>query len=148
MVYKFDPTYWNGTIFHLDRTWEMARGWMEYVRQNQPIPASYFPKTLTFDEAGTALPDIFHTARDIIVFSERAREVMEHWAPGQIEFIPVACHAGSTIVTRRNFASAVRPTRTTFSTNMGSSRCTAQTISRSLGAKQENSLSRWELVKN
>ena len=41
-----------------------------------------------------------------------------------------------------------RPTHTTFSANMGSSRCTAQTISRSLREKQENSLSRWELAKN
>ena len=43
---------------------------------------------------------------------------------------------------------SARPTHTTFSANMGSSRCTAQTISRSLREKQENSLSRWELAKN
>jgi hypothetical protein len=49
MVYKFDPTYFNGTIFGLDKPWDMARGWMEYVPQNLPIPASYFPKSLTFD---------------------------------------------------------------------------------------------------
>jgi hypothetical protein len=106
MVYKFDPTYWNGTIFQLDKTWGMTKGWMQYVRQNRPIPASYFPKSLTFGAASAALPDIFHTARDIIVFSERAREVMEQWAPGQVEFIPVVCHAEPRIAARLNFASA------------------------------------------
>ena len=104
MVYKFDPTYWNGTIFHLDKTWEMERGWMGFLRENQPIPASYFPKTLNFDRA--VAPDMFHTARDIIVFSDRARAVMEHWAPGEVEFIPVACHADPAIAAKLKFASA------------------------------------------
>lgn len=93
MVYKFDPKYFNGAIFGLDKTWDMAKGRMEYVPQDLPIPASYFPKSLTFDRASAALPDIFHTARDIIVFSERAGAVMEHWGPGQVEFIHVACNA-------------------------------------------------------
>lgn len=82
MVYKFDPAFWNGTIFHLDKTWQMADGWMEFLGDNQPIPASDFPKSLTFDDARATLPDIFHTARGIVVFSERAREIMEQWAPG------------------------------------------------------------------
>jgi hypothetical protein len=62
MVYRFDPTYFNGTIFQLDETWEMAEGWMEFGRNNQPIPASYFPESLTIDRASATLPDIFHTA--------------------------------------------------------------------------------------
>jgi hypothetical protein len=36
---------------------------------------------------------MFHTSRGIFIFSERARLVMEHWVPGQVEFIPVACRA-------------------------------------------------------
>jgi hypothetical protein len=32
-------------------------------------------------------------SRGFFIFSERARVVMEHWTPGQLEFIPVACHA-------------------------------------------------------
>lgn len=102
MVYKFDPTYWNGTTFSLDEdTWKMARGWMEFRRKNQPIPAPFFPKSLIFDAATAELPDMFHTERDIIVFSERARLVMEEWAPGQVEFIPVACHAKTTRIAER-----------------------------------------------
>lgn len=58
MTYKFDPMYWNGTIFSLDKTWEMASGWMDYRGQNLPIPASFFPKSLTFDGASAPLPDI------------------------------------------------------------------------------------------
>jgi hypothetical protein len=107
MVHLFDPMYWNGTIFHLDKNaWEMARGWTEFERNNLPIPASHFPKSLTFDGASAALPDMFHTNRGIIVFSERARVAMEHWAPGQVEFIPVACHATPRIADRLKFASA------------------------------------------
>jgi hypothetical protein len=98
--------YWNGTIFHLDRTWKMSGDWDEYERKNLPIPASCFPKSLTFDRAAAALPDMFHTTRDIIVFSERARLVMEDWAPGQVEFIPVTVQAAPDIATRLNFASA------------------------------------------
>jgi hypothetical protein len=106
MVYKFDPKYFNGTLFRVDKTSRMVVGWMEYELENQPIPAIYFPKSLTFDRAHAALPDIFHTTRDIIVFSERARAVTEHWAPGQVEFIPVACHAEPKIAATLNFDSA------------------------------------------
>jgi hypothetical protein len=106
MVYKFDPKYFNGTIFRVDKTSRMAEGWMEFVPQNLPIPASYFPKSLTFDRASAKLPDIFHTARRIIVFSERARVVIEHWAPGQVEFIPVACSAKPKVAATLNFDSA------------------------------------------
>lgn len=107
MVYKFDPTYWNGTIFHLDEdTWEMSGDWINYRRKNQPIPASCFPKSLTFDKARAALPDMFHTERGIIVFSERARAVMEHPARGQIEFISVACRAAPELAVRLNFDTA------------------------------------------
>jgi hypothetical protein len=104
MAYLFDPMYWNGTTFHLDEdTWEMGKGWMGYTGQNKPIPASYFPKSLTFDRAKSALPDMFHTSRDIIVFSERARLVMEEWAPGEVEFIPVAVKASPSIAARLAF---------------------------------------------
>jgi hypothetical protein len=107
MVYRFDPMYWNGTIFRLDEnTWKMSSGWMEFEGQNQPIPASFFPRSLTFDRVTAELPDMFHTARGIIVFSERAGVVMEHWAPGQVEFIPVACHAEPGIAARLQFDSA------------------------------------------
>ena len=107
MAYLFDPTYWNGTIFRLDGdAWEMTGEWLEHLQQNKPIPASCFPKTLLFDGASAALPDMFHTERDIIVFSERARAVMEHWAPGQVEFIPVAVQAPPGIADRLEFAGA------------------------------------------
>jgi hypothetical protein len=96
MVYRFDPTYWNGTIFSLGES-HMELGWFEYKRANMPIPASYFPKSLTVDDACDALPDIFHTSRDIIVFSERARALIEKRAPGQVEFIPITIHAESDI---------------------------------------------------
>lgn len=107
MVHKFDPTYWNGTIFSLDEdSWEMSSDWDEYERNNQPIPASCFPKSLTFDRATTALPDMFHTDRGIIVLSERARVVMEEWAHDQVEFIPVAVQAAPSIAARLKFDSA------------------------------------------
>jgi hypothetical protein len=106
MVYKFDPTYWNGTIFHLDATWKMSGDWDEYRPRNLPIPAACFPKLLRFDSARAALPDMFHTSRNIIVFSERARLVMEDWASGHVEFIPVACEAEPRIAATLNFASA------------------------------------------
>ncbi|CAL80157.1 hypothetical protein BRADO6549 [Bradyrhizobium sp. ORS 278] len=107
MVYKFDPVYWNGTIFHLDEaTWKMSGDWDEYRPRNLPIPASCFPKTLNFDRARAPLPDMFHTARDIIVFSDRARVVIERSAPGEVEFIPVACHADRAIAAKLKLASA------------------------------------------
>jgi hypothetical protein len=89
MVYKFDPVYFDSTIFELDLTTGMGRGSMQFISQNLPTPASYFPKTLVFNKASAKLPDIFHMSRGIIIFSERARVVMEHWAPGQVEF---SCH--------------------------------------------------------
>jgi len=107
VVYLFDPMYWNGTIFRLDKeTWKMAGGWTEFERNNRPIPASYFPKAITFDGASAELPDMFHTARDIIVLSERARVVMERSAPGQVEFISVVVQARPNISARLNLASA------------------------------------------
>jgi hypothetical protein len=105
MVYKFDPTYWNGTIF-LFEEWHMSRGWMEYKRENKPIPASYFPKSLTVVDASAEQPDIFHTSRDLIVFSERARAVIEEWVPGEVEFIPVSFNAAPKIAGRLQLASA------------------------------------------
>ena len=107
MVYKFDPIYFNGTIFHLDEeTWEMSGDWMDYEGDNLPIPASCFPQTLTFDEARGALPDMFHTARGIFMFSERARRFMEQRAPGEVEFIPVDVDAPPKIAARLEFADA------------------------------------------
>jgi len=105
MVYKFDPTYWNGTIF-LFEEFHMSRGWTEYERENKPIPASNFPKSLTVTDASAELPDIFHTNRDLIVFSERARTVMEEWAPGEVEFIPVSFNATPKIAGRLKLAGA------------------------------------------
>lgn len=107
MVYKLDPIYFNGTTFHLDEeTWEMSGDWTDYRGRNEPIPASCFPQTLTFDEASGALPDMFHTARDIVMFSERARLVMEQHAPGQVEFIPVDVDAPPKVAARLDFADA------------------------------------------
>ncbi len=79
----------------------MVRGSTEYDRANKPIPASYFPKSLTVDNATKKLPDMFHANRGIIVFSERARSFMEEQAPGQVEFIPVAIHATTPKIERR-----------------------------------------------
>lgn len=105
MVYKFDPKYWNGTIFTLS-DWDMADGFMEYWRENKPIPAAYFPQSLTVDDAEQVLPDIFHTARDLVVFSERARVLMEERAPSQVEFIPVTIHAEPEVVGRLQLANS------------------------------------------
>jgi hypothetical protein len=104
MVYKFDPVHFNGTIFHLNDTSRMAKGSTQLVIQG--IPASYFPKLLTFDAASARLPDMFHMSRGFFVFSERARVVMENWAPGQLEFIPVACHANPNVAATLNFDKA------------------------------------------
>jgi hypothetical protein len=89
MVYKFDPSWFNGTIFQLDKTSRMAKGWMEYGFRNQPIPASYFPSSLIIERAKAPLPDLFHTSRGLFVVSERARVIFEKLAPGEVEFIPV-----------------------------------------------------------
>lgn len=84
----------------------MVPGWMQYERENKPIPASYFPKSFTFDWGTDVLPDMFHTTRRLFVLSERARGIIEHWAPGQVEFIPVACHAAPNIAAQLQFDSA------------------------------------------
>jgi hypothetical protein len=49
---------------------------------------------------------MFHTSRSFNVFSERARVVMEEWASGQVEFIPVAVHAPPDIAAQLKLASA------------------------------------------
>jgi len=103
MVYKLEPAYWNGTIFSLGK-WDMLGDYFEYKIENKPIPASYFPESLTVDDARDALPDIFYTSRDIIVFSERARALMEERAPGQVEFIPVTIHAEADIARQLRLA--------------------------------------------
>jgi hypothetical protein len=106
VVYKFDPVDFNGTTFHLDSASGMVKGSMQFIGQNLPIPASYFPKSLIFDAASAKLPDMFHMSRGYFIFSERARAVIEDWAPGQVEFIPVACHAQPRIAATLNFDSA------------------------------------------
>jgi hypothetical protein len=106
MVYKFDPIYFNGTVFSIDTAWEMTGDWMENRRQNEPIPASFFPRALDFDGAAEPLPDLFHASRTIIVVSERARAVMGEWAPAQVEFIPVAFRATPIVAAKLNLASA------------------------------------------
>ena len=96
MVYSFDPTYFNGTIFTFDDAWGMSGDWDDYEAANEPIPASCFPKALTIERAYARLPDLFHTTRDIIVVSERARVVLERLAPGEVEFIPLVIRAPPT----------------------------------------------------
>jgi hypothetical protein len=96
MVYKFDPVWFNGTTFELDRDWEMGDGWMECVQENRPIPAYLFPKSLTINRAKAPLPDLFHASRGLIIVSERARAVFDTMAPGQVEFIPVEIKKAST----------------------------------------------------
>lgn len=103
MVYKFDPIHFNGTVFDLDETSVMMKGWTQFIRQNLAIPESHFPKSITFDAASSQLPDMFHMSRGIFIFSQRARAVMEHWAPGQVEFIPVTVHAEPKIAATLNF---------------------------------------------
>ena len=88
MVYKFDPKWFNGTIFQFD-DWHMASGWMEFRRENQPIPTTYFPKSLVIDRAKAPLPDLFHASRGLIIVSDRARAIFEKLAPREVEFIPV-----------------------------------------------------------
>ncbi|MGO9546834.1 MAG: hypothetical protein ACLPPF_18805 [Rhodomicrobium sp.] len=105
MVYRFDPKYWNGTIF-LFEEWNMCGDYTEHRRKNKPIPASYFPKSLKVTDASQKLPDMFHTNRNIIVFSERARVVMERMAPGEVEFIPVFLNAETKSADRLQLANA------------------------------------------
>jgi hypothetical protein len=123
MVYSFDPKYWNGTIF-LFKEWRMEGDESEYIRNNLPIPASYFPKVLTIERASAPLPDLFHTYRDSIVVSERARVVIEKLAPRQVEFIPVTIETAPT--TRQNplidayytFKDLIHTVRVTFGANL------------------------------
>jgi hypothetical protein len=89
MVYKFDPKWFNGTLFQFDNASVMAKGWMEYEFRRQPIPASYFPSSLTVTRAKAPMPDLFHTSRGLFVVSERAKTIFEKMAPGEVEFIPV-----------------------------------------------------------
>jgi hypothetical protein len=103
MPYMFDPIHFNGTVFSLDRTSHMVGGAMLFTK---PIPASCFPKTLIFTAASSRLPDIFHMSRGIFVVSERARAVIEHWAPGEVEFIPVAHQAKPRVADTLKFDSA------------------------------------------
>lgn len=105
MVYKFDPAYWNGTIFEF-REWDPSCDLDDYRVHNKPIPAHCFPKSLTLIAASRVLPDIFHTYRNIIVFSERARVFMEERVPGQVEFIPVVLKASPKLAAGLGLASA------------------------------------------
>ncbi|RZN11557.1 hypothetical protein CWO91_08070 [Bradyrhizobium genosp. SA-3] len=104
MPYMFDPIDFNGTVFDLDETSVMAKGSMRF--SPKPIPASYFPKSLIFNAASSRLPDMFHMSRGFFVVSERARAVMEHWAPGAVEFIPVAHQARPKVAATLKFDSA------------------------------------------
>jgi hypothetical protein len=88
MVYRFDPTWFNGTIFRL-ADYEMGEDWMDFKIENRPIPASHFPRSLIVERAKGPLPDLFHASRGIIVVSEQARAIFDKRAPGQVEFIPV-----------------------------------------------------------
>ena len=88
MVYRFDPTWFNGTIFEL-ADYEMGEDWWDFKIENRPIPASQFPRSLTVERAKGPLPDLFHASRGIIVVSEQARAIFDKRAPGQVEFIPV-----------------------------------------------------------
>ncbi|KJC33572.1 hypothetical protein UP09_34375 [Bradyrhizobium sp. LTSP885] len=96
MVYKFDPRWFNGTIFQFNDASRMSKGWMEYERRCQPIPPSYFPGSLIVERAKAPLPDLFHTSRGLFVVSERARAIFEKLAPGEVEFIPVEIRKAST----------------------------------------------------
>jgi hypothetical protein len=71
------------------------------MRAQTAIPASCSRQSLSFDKATAALPDMFHTNRGIFVFSEPACVVMEDWAPGQVEFTPVAVHTLPRIAAQR-----------------------------------------------
>jgi len=101
MAYMFDPMHFNGTTFDLDDTTHMAVGSMQF--SPNPIPASYFPKSLIFTGAAARLPDMFHMSRGFFVVSQRARAVLEHWAPAQVDFIPVAHQARPEIAATLQF---------------------------------------------
>ncbi len=105
MVYLLDPVDWDGTSFLL-AGYHGNSAKAPYIIENKPIPAHLFPKSLTIADAMQQLPDIFHTSRGTIVFSERARAVIEELAPGQVEFIPVTINAAPELAERLNLASA------------------------------------------
>jgi hypothetical protein len=92
MVYIFKPSGMNGGGYRFG-DFSMSRGFTAYRGQNKPIPASYFPRTLTMEDAIEELPDIFNINSGFPMFSERARVFVEDRAPGQIEFIPVTVTA-------------------------------------------------------
>ena len=104
MPYMFDPMYFKGTTFELDETSVMVKGAMQF--SPKPIPASYFPKSLVFTAASSRLPDLFHMSRGFFVVSERARAMIEHWAPGDVEFIQVAHQAKPKVAATLKFDSA------------------------------------------
>jgi len=62
---------------------------LAYGKRLQPIPTTYFPKSLVIDRAKAPLPDLFHASRDLIIASDRARAIFEKLAPREVEFIPV-----------------------------------------------------------
>jgi hypothetical protein len=93
MVYMLDPGNSNGGCFLFDDLDEMIRGFSQPWGANLPIPASYFPRSMTVVKATRPMPDIFHWSRGLIVYSERARALLDTLAPGQVEFIPVVIQA-------------------------------------------------------
>jgi hypothetical protein len=105
MVYLLDPAYWDGTSFLLAE-YHGNSAKAPYLIENKPIPAHLFSKSLTVAGAMQRLPDIFHTSRGTIVFSERARAVVEELAPGQVEFVPVTINAAPELADRLNLANA------------------------------------------
>lgn len=58
------------------------------------------------DEPVRDVPDIFRASSRIIVFSERARALMERWAPGQVEFVRVEIQVDRDTALQSNLASA------------------------------------------
>ena len=105
MVYLLDPADWDGTSFLLAGNYGNSAK-APYLIENKPIPADLFPQSLTVVGAMQQLPDVFHTSRGTIVFSERARAVVEELAPGQVEFVPVTINAAPELADRLNLASA------------------------------------------
>ena len=121
MVYKFDPKWFNGTLFQFERASSaMAKGSMEYEFRRQPIPASYFPSSLIIERAKAPLPDLFHTSRGIFVVSERARAIFDKMAPGEVEFIRVEIKKAPTswlnpiVDTYYSIKDLARPTMASF----------------------------------
>ncbi len=105
MVYLLDPVDWDGTSFLLAGYHGNSAKAPLYHRE-QADPCAFVSKSLTIADAMQQLPDIFHTSRGTIVFSERARAVIEELAPGQVEFIPVTINAAPELAERLNLASA------------------------------------------